>query len=336
MCNIYNRSNRKGEKNMRENKIILFENQEVKLEVNMKDETVWLSLEQMAELFSRDRTVIARHINNIFKDNELDKNEVCAKFAHTTKHGAISDKSQTRELIYYNLDMIISVGYRVKSKNGIIFRKWATKVLKDYMIKGYAVNQKRLEYLEKTIKLIDIAGRMDVELKGSEAWEIIKVINNYSSALNLLDDYDHKRITKPTGTKNDKQVTYEDCMNIIGKLKFNSDSNLFALERNEGLKEVIGTIYQSFDGKDLYSTIEEKAANFLYLITKNHTFIDGNKRIAATLFIYFLEFYNILYNENGQVIDNNTLVAITLLIAQSNPKEKEILIALVMNFLNNK
>ena len=335
MCNIYNRSNRKGEKNMRENKIILFENQEVKLEVNMKDETVWLSLEQMAELFSRDRTVIVRHINNIFKDNELDKNEVCAKFAHTTKHGAISDKSQTRELIYYNLDMIISVGYRVKSKNGIIFRKWATKVLKDYMIKGYAVNQKRLEYLEKTIKLIDIAGRMDAELKGSEAWEIIKVINNYSSALSLLDDYDHKRITKPMGTKNDKQVTYEDCINIIGKLKFNSDSNLFALERNEGLKEVIGTIYQSFDGKDLYSTIEEKAANFLYLITKNHTFIDGNKRIAATLFIYFLEFYNILYNEKGQVIDNNTLVAITLLIAQSNPKEKEILIDLVMNFLNN-
>lgn len=320
---------------MKENKIILFENQKVKLEVNMKDETVWLSLEQMAELFNRDRTVIVRHINNIFKDNELDKNEVCAKFAHTTKHGAISDRSQTRELIYYNLDMIISVGYRVKSKNGIIFRKWATKVLKDYMIKGYAVNQKRLEYLEKAIKLIDIAGRMDVELKGSEAGEIIKVINNYSSALNLLDDYDHKRITKPTGTKNDKQVTYEDCMNIIGKLKFNSDSDLFALERNEGLKEVIGTIYQSFDGKDLYSTIEEKAANFLYLITKNHTFIDGNKRIAATLFIYFLEFYNILYNENGKVIDNNTLVAITLLIAQSNPKEKEILIDLVMNFLNN-
>ena len=320
---------------MKENKIILFENQKVKLEVNMKDETVWLSLEQMAELFNRDRTVIVRHINNIFKDNELDRNEVCAKFAHTTKHGAILDKSQTRELIYYNLDMIISVGYRVKSKNGIIFRKWATKVLKDYMIKGYAVNQKRLEYLEKTIKLINIAGRIDTELKGSEAGEIIKVINNYSSALNLLDDYDHKRITKPIGTKNDKQVTYEDCMNIINKLKFNSDSDLFALERNEGLKEVIGTIYQSFDGKDLYSTIEEKAANFLYLITKNHTFIDGNKRIAATLFIYFLEFYNILYNENGQVIDNNTLVAITLLIAQSNPKEKEILIDLVMNFLNN-
>ena len=327
MCNIYNRSNRKGEKNMRENKIILFENQEVKLEVNMKDETVWLNANQLSKLFDRDSKTIRKHINNALNE-ELD-DSVVAKFATTAKDG------KTYQVEYYNLDMIISVGYRVKSKNGVIFRKWATKVLKDYMIKGYAVNQKRLEYLEKTIKLIDIAGRMDAELKGSEAWEIIKVINNYSSALSLLDDYDHKRITKPMGTKNDRQVTYEDCMNIIGKLKFNSDSNLFALERNEGLKEVIGTIYQSFDGKDLYSTIEEKAANFLYLITKNHTFIDGNKRIAATLFIYFLEFYNILYNENGQVIDNNTLVAITLLIAQSNPKEKEILIDLVMNFLNN-
>ena len=327
MCNIYNRSNRKGEKNMRENKIILFENQEVKLEVNMKDETVWLNANQLSKLFDRDSKTIRKHINNALNE-ELD-DSVVAKFATTAKDG------KTYQVEYYNLDMIISIGYRVKSKNGVIFRKWATKVLKDYMIKGYAVNQKRLEYLEKTIKLIDIAGRMNAELKGSEAWEIIKVINNYSSALSLLDDYDHKRITKPMGTKNDKQVTYEDCMNIIGKLKFNSDSNLFALERNEGLKEVIGTIYQSFDGKDLYSTIEEKAANFLYLITKNHTFIDGNKRIAATLFIYFLEFYNILYNENGQVIDNNTLVAITLLIAQSNPKEKEILIDLVMNFLNN-
>ncbi len=318
------------------NEIILFENQNVKLEVNMKDETVWLSLEQMAKLFDRDRTVITRHINNVFKDNELDKNEVCAKFAHTTQHGALSDKTQTRELDYYNLDMIISVGYRVKSKNGVIFRKWATKVLKDYMIKGYAVNQKRLEYLEKTIKLIDIAGRIDNELKGTEAQEIIKVINNYSNALNLLDDYDHKKITKPQGTKNNKKITYEDCKNIVSQLKFEKDSDLFALERDEGLKSIIGNIYQSFDGKDLYPTIQEKAANFLYLITKNHTFIDGNKRIAATLFIYFLKFYNILYNEQGQVIDNNTLVAITLLIAQSNPKEKDILIDLVMNFLVSK
>jgi len=315
------------------NEIVLFEDQDVKLEVNMKDETVWLSQQQMAELFDSSRTNIIEHINNIYSDGELDKISTCQDFRQVRKEGK---RDVARNIPFYNLDMIISVGYRVNSKRGIIFRKWANKVLKDYLLKGYVVNQKRLEYLEKTIKLIDIAGRIDTELKGTEAQEIIKVINNYSNALNLLDDYDHKRITKPNGTKNNKQVTYEDCMNIVGKLKFNSDSDLFALERNEGLKAIIGTIYQSFDGNDLYPTIEEKAANFLYLITKNHTFIDGNKRIAATLFIYFLEFYNILYNENGQVIDNNTLVAITLLIAQSNPKEKEILIDLVMNFLNNE
>lgn len=313
------------------NEIILFENQDVRLEVNMKDETVWLSQQQMAELFDSSRTNIIEHINNIYSDGELDKISTCQDFRQVRKEGK---RDVVRSIPFYNLDMIISVGYRVNSKRGIIFRKWANKVLKDYLLKGYAVNQKRLEYLEKTIKLIDIAGRMDTELKTAEAKEIIKVINNYSNALNLLDDYDHKRIIKPSGTKDNKKITYEDCMNVIGKLKFNSDSNLFALERDEGLKEVIGTIYQSFDGKDLYPTIEEKAANFLYLITKNHTFIDGNKRIAATLFIYFLEFYNILYNENGQIIDNNTLVAITLLIAQSNPKEKDILIDLVMNFLN--
>ena len=261
---------------------------------------------------------------------------VVAKFATTTKHGAIEGKTQTHTVDYYNLDVIISVGYRVKSQNGIIFRKWANKIIKDYLLKGYAINEKRLEYLEKTIKLIDIAGRIDTELSSQDAKEIIKVINNYSNALNLLDDYDHKRILKPKGTKNNKKITYENCIDIISKLKFNSDSDLFALERNEGLKSIIGNIYQSFDGNDLYPTVQEKAANFLYLVTKNHTFIDGNKRIAATLFIYFLEFYNILYTENGQVIDNNTLVAVTILIAQSNPKEKDILIDLVMNFLNHE
>lgn len=309
------------------NEIVLFKNQNVKLEVNMKDETVWLNANQMAELFGRDYKTIRKHINNVLKE-ELD-NSTVANFATTAKDG------KNYQVDYYNLDMIISVGYRVKSKNGIIFRKWATKILKDYMIKGYAVNQKRLEYLEKTVKLIDIAGRIDTQLKGNEAQEIIKVINNYSNALDLLDDYDHKRIIKPNGTKDNKQITYEDCLNIIAKLKFSNNSKLFALERNQGLKEIIGTIYQSFDGKDLYPTTEEKAANFLYLIIKNHVFIDGNKRIAATLFIYFLEFYNILYIENKQVIDNNTLVAITLLIAESNPKEKNILTDLVMNFLNN-
>ena len=316
------------------NEIVLFENQDVKLEVNMQDETVWLNTEQIAQLFDRDYKTIRKHINNALKE-ELSDQVVVAKFENTTIHGAIDGKTQTHIIDYYNLDMIISVGYRVKSKNGVIFRKWANKILKDYLIKGYSVNQKRLEYLEKTIKLIDIAGRIDTELKGSEAQEIIKVVNNYSNALNLLDDYDHKRISKPSGTINNNKIVYEDCMEIVSKLKFNSDSDLFALERDKGLKAIIGNIYQSFDGKDLYPTIEEKAANFLYLITKNHTFIDGNKRIAATLFIYFLEFYNLLYNDNGQVIDNNTLVAITLLIAQSNPKEKDVLSDLIMNFLRN-
>ena len=308
------------------NEIILFENQDVKLEVNIKDETVWLSLDQLADLFDRDKSVISRHIKNALNE-ELKREAVVAKFATTAKDG------KTYQVDYYNLDMIISVGYRVKSQNGIVFRKWANKILKDYLLKGYAVNQKRLEYLEKTVKLIDIASRIDAPITGDEATGIIKVINNYSNALNLLDDYDHKSVEKPKGTTDDKIITYEECMNIIRKLKFNSDSNLFALERNEGLKAILGAIYQSFDGKDVYPSIEEKAANFLYMIIKNHVFIDGNKRIAATLFIYFLNYYNILYKDEVKVIDNNTLVSLTLLIAESNPLEKEILTDLVMNFL---
>ena len=313
------------------NEILLFENQDVKLEVNMKDDSVWLTQGQMAELFNTSRANIIEHISNIYSDEELDKNSTYQDFRQVRKEGK---RTVTRTIPFYNLDMIISVGYRVNSKQGIIFRKWATSILKDYMIKGYAVNQKRLEYLEKTVKLIDIAGRIDINLKGNEAQEIIKVINNYSNALNLLDDYDHKRIIKPNGTINENKINYEDCMNIVNKLKFSSDSDLFALERDNGVEAIIFNIYQTFDGKDLYSSIEEKAANFLYLIIKNHVFIDGNKRIAATLFIYFLEFYSLLYIDGKQVIDNNTLVAITLLIAQSNPKEKEILVDLVMNFLS--
>ena len=309
------------------NEIVLFKNQNVKLEVNMKDETVWLSLDQMAKLFDRDKSVISRHIKNALEE-ELD-NSVVAKFATTAKDG------KTYQVDYYNLDMIISVGYRVKSKNGIIFRKWTNQVLKDYLIKGYSVNQKRLEYLEKTIKLIDIAGRIDQKLNGNEAQEIIKIINNYSNALNLLDDYDHGKVVKPKGTNSDNKINYKNCMNIINQLRWKSDSSLFALERDKGLESIIGNIYASFNGQDVYPSIEEKASNFLSLIAKNHTFIDGNKRIAATLFIYFLEFYNILYKNGKQVIDNNTLVAITLLIAGSNPKEKDILIDLVMNFLND-
>ena len=294
------------------NEIVLFENQNVKLEVNMKDETVWLSQQQMALLFNSSRTNIIEHINNIYSEEELDKVSTCQNFRQVQKEGK---RNIARNIPFYNLDMIISVGYRVKSKNGIVFRKWANKIIKDYLIKGYAVNNRRLEYLEKTVKLLDIAGRIDSELSANEAQSIIKVINKYSNALNLLDKYDYKKVSKPKGTKNNKKITYEECINIINTLRFNNYSDLFALERNNGLKGIIDDIYSTFDGSDLYSTVEEKAANMLYLVTKNHVFIDGNKRIAATLFIYFLNYYGLLYNEKGMVIDNNTLVAVTILIA---------------------
>ena len=308
------------------NEIILFENQNVKLEVNMKDETVWLSLEQMAKLFDRDKSVISRHIKNILEE-ELD-DAVVANFATTAKDG------KKYQIDYYNLDMIISVGYRVKSKNGIIFRKWANKILKDYLLQGYALNKKRLEYLEKTIKLIDIANRIDEELENKDAKEILKVIGNYSKALDLLDDYDHRTLVKPKGNDSKKRIKYDDCLDIISKLKFNEKSDIFAIEKDRGLEAIIGDIYLTFDGNDVYKSVEEKASNFLYMIVKNHVFVDGNKRIAATMFIYFLNFYDILYKDGKQVIDNNALASLTLMIAESNPKEKEVIIDLIINFLS--
>ena len=311
------------------NEIIIFENQNVKLEVNMKDETVWLNREQIAKLFDRDIKTIGKHINNALKE-ELDKSTV-ANFATVQKEG---NREVTRQIEYYNLDMIISVGYRVKSKNGIIFRKWATNILKDYMLKGYAINQKRLDYLEKTVKLIDIATRSN-DTNDENIKEVLNVINNFSKGLDILDNYDHRNFEKIKGRKSDKMITYQNCLDLIDLLKFNETSNIFALERDKGLNSIINNIYQSFDGEDVYQTIEEKAANFLYLIVKNHAFIDGNKRIAATLFIYFLHFYNILTIENKDVIDNNTLAALTILIAESNPKEKNIMIDLIMNILSN-
>jgi len=307
------------------NEIIIFENQEVKLEVNLQDETVWLTQENMSNLFGKSKSTINEHVKNIYKEEELYEDDTMRKFGNSE----FSDKPVN----YYNLDMIISVGYRVKSKNGIIFRKWANKVLKDYLLKGYAVNQKRLEDLEKTVKLIDIAARIDSKMEDVNAKEILKVINEYSKALNLLDDYDRKTVKKFKGRVSDLKISYEECFDIINQLKFNEDSNLFALERKNGLKSIIEDIYQTFDGVDLYNSIEEKASNFLYMVVKNHVFIDGNKRIAATLFIYFLQFYNILYKEGIKVIDNNTLTALTLLIAESDPKEKNIIVDLVINFL---
>ena len=312
----------------KKNEIILFENQGVKLEVNLKDETVWLNRQQLAELFDRDIKTIGKHINNALNEELKDDNSVVAKFATTASDG------KTYNVEYYNLDVIISVGYRVKSENGVIFRRWANKILKNYMLKGYAINQKRLEYLEKNVKLIDLANRIDERLQGDDAKEILKVIGGYSKALDLLDDYDHRTLKKIKGNTDERMIKYEDCLDVIEQLRFNQESSLFAVERDRGLESIIGNIYQSFAGQDIYKSIEEKGANFLYLIVKNHVFADGNKRIAATLFIYFLNFYGILYKNGKQTIDNNTLAALTLLIAESNPKEKEVIIDLVMNFLN--
>ena len=226
----------------KKNEIILFENQGVKLEVNLKDETVWLNREQLAKLFDRDVKTIGKHINNALNE-ELQDTPTVAKFATVQKEG---DRKVTRNIEYYNLDMIVSIGYRVKSNKGIIFRRWANKVLKDYMLKGYAVNQKRLEYLEKTVKLIDIANRIDARLEGSDAKEILRVIGEYSKALDLLDDYDHRTLKKVEGNIDERKIEYKDCIDIINKLRFNEESSLFAVERDKGLESIIGKYIPKF------------------------------------------------------------------------------------------
>ena len=310
------------------NEIILFEDQEFKLEVNMKDETVWLNSNQIADLFERDIKTIRKHINNALNE-ELLGESVVAKFATTGSDG------KTYQVEHYNLEMISSVGYRVKSKRGILFRRWANKVLKEYLLKGYAINTERIKSYEKVIKLIDIASRGN-DIEKDDYKEIINVINSYSGALTMLDDYDYKRLDKVKGTIEGVSITYDDCLDIISELRKEMKSPLFAIERDNGLSSIINDIYQTFDGKDVYKTKEEKAANLLYLVVKNHVFVDGNKRVAATLFIYYLSINNLLYNGLNYIIDNNTLAALTILIAQSNPKEKDVMIDLINNFLVTK
>lgn len=306
------------------NEIVIFENQNVRLEVNLKDETVWLTQKQMELLFDVKHATISEHINNIFKEGELEENSSVG-FSDKSTGGRISK--------IYNLDVIISVGYRVKSKNGIVFRKWASSVLKDYMLKGVAINNKRLEFLEKSVKLIEIANRTTGLISNCEAKDILNVIGEYTKSLDLLDDYDHKTLSKIKGSKDNRIITYSECLELISKLRFNNESDVFGIERNHGLESIINDIYLTFDGKDVYDSVELKACNFFYTLIKNHPFVDGNKRIAATLLIYFLNYYDLLYKNDKQIIDNNTLTAMTLLIAQSNPKEKEIIIDLIMNIL---
>ena len=306
------------------NSLVLFETQDetVRLDVSVNGDTVWLTRNQMAELFGRDIKTIGKHINNALRE-ELDISTV-AKFATVQKEG---ERSVERNIEHYNLDMIISVGYRVKSMRGVEFRRWANFILKKYIIEGYAVNQNRMNELHDVIRIIK---RTDNLL---DAKQVLDVVERFTTALDLLDDYDHQRIMKPSGNKAIYVLNYDECREFINNLRFATGSELFGNEKDESFRGSIAAIYQSFDGEDVYPTAEEKAANLLYFITKNHSFTDGNKRIAAALFLFFLEKNNMLIQNGRIIIDDYTLVAITILIAESKPEEKEIMVRLIMNFI---
>ena len=311
------------------NDIVIFKNGELELEVTVSEnrENVWLSQRQMAELFNVDRTRVTRHINNIYKDGELDEKSTCAENAHM---GSLGVQKYSNKI--YNLDMILAVGYRVKSPNGIIFRKWATSILKDYMIKGYAVNEKRLEILNKTI---DIQTKMLASTLELDESEVLNVIEAYQNALSLLDDYDHGSLSKPKGTDSIYRLTYEECRKLIDKMRF--ESAVFGVEKEEGkLNGILAAVYQNVFGQELYPSIEEKAANLLYFLIKDHPFVDGCKRIGATIFLEFLNKNHHLIIDGRQVISDSALVAITLMIAESRPEEKETMVKLVMNFLSKQ
>ena len=308
------------------NELILFETEDraVTLTVPVNQEMVWLSRNQMAELFDRDIKTIGKHINNALKE-ELDNQVVVAKFATPTEHGAIEGKTQTHMTDFYNLDVIISVGYRVKSKRGVEFRKWANSVLRQYILRGYAVNNNRIAQLGEVIQI------MKRTQNSLDSKQVLSVIERYSTALDLLDAYDHQNMSRPKGNAATYVLTYEECMDIIASMRFGDESDIFGKEKDGSFEGSIGNIYQSFAGQDLYPTLEEKAAHLLYFVTKNHSFLDGNKRIAATVFLYFLDRNGVLFIDGEKTIDDHTLVALTIMIAESKPDEMEMMITVIMN-----
>ena len=307
------------------NELILFEtaDKEIKLNVSVNDSTVWLNRNQLAELFERDVKTIGKHINNALKE-ELD-NSVVANFATTASDG------KTYWVEHYNLDMIISVGYRVKSNRGVEFRKWANKVLKQYIIQGYAINEKRLEALQRTVS---IQTKMLASTLEVEETDVLKAVNLYTEALMLLDQYDHQSLNKPEGNKPIYRITYEECRRMVDAMEDTFHSNVFGVEKEEGKVEgILAAVYQSVFERDVYPSLEEKAANLLYFMIKDHPYADGCKRIAASLFLEFLARNNILYKADQKRVSDGALVAITLMIAESDPKEKDIMVNLVMNLL---
>jgi death-on-curing family protein len=307
------------------NEIVVFENGELKLEVKVTPEqdTVWLNRQQLASLFQTDRTVIGRHIRSIYSIGELEYESTCAKSAHVS-----DSRVRSYDTEYFNLDVILAIGYKVNAKRGVLFRNWASKILKQYMLQGYAANHDRLKQLHLAIQIMK---RTHDQL---DTQQILDVVQAYSVALNMLDDYDHDTIRKPKGTQATFRLEYGVCMEIIASMQFFSRNNIFGKEKDESFRSSIGAIYQTFEGNEVYPSLEEKAANLLYFIVKNHSFVDGNKRIAAVIFLYFLERNYALIKQQEKTINDHTLVALVIMIAESKPQEKEVMINLVMNFLN--
>ena len=300
------------------NEIVIFETEDkqVKLSVAVDNETVWLTQAQMVELFQRDVSVISRHIRNVFKEDEVDEK--------SNLH-FLQIPNSDKPVAFYSLDVIISVGYRVKSKRGVEFRRWANSVLKQYILKGYAVNDNRIKQLGEVIRIMK---RTEDEL---DSKQVLSVIEKYSNALDLLDSYDHQNMTRPKGNEATYILKYEECMEVIQSMRFGDESDLFGKEKDDSFKGSIGNIYQSCGGVDIYESLEEKAANLLYFVTKNHSFFDGNKRIAATMFLYFLDRNSALFVDGKKKIEDSTLVALTIMIAESRPEEKEMMISVIMN-----
>ena len=312
---------------MKNTELVIYQanNSNIKLEVRMEDETVWLTQQQISELFDTTRTNVVEHIKHVYDEGELDAHSTCRNFRQVRKEG---NREVVRDIPHYDLDVIISVGYRVKSKHGVEFRKWANKVLKDYILKGYAANNARISELGQILQIMQRTTNL------LDSNQILNVIQNYTTAITMLDDYDHQRLQKPQGNKSTYTLTYEECKEVISNMKPLAESNLFGNEKDNSFQSSIASIYQTFGGEDVYPSLEEKAANLLYLITKNHSFSDGNKRIAATLFLYFLDRNGVLFVNGSKSIDDYTLVAITIMVAESKPTEKDMVIRFIMNFLS--
>ena len=305
---------------MKTNEIVLFETEDrnIVLPVNVEKDTVWLSANQMAILFERDEKTIRKHVNNVFSEEEVNRD-------NNTQKMRVDGVKQS--VPFYSLDVIISVGYRVKSKRGVEFRKWANSVLKQYILQGYAVNNSRISQLGEVIQIMK---RTENAL---DSKQVLTVIEKYSEALELLDSYDHQNMIRPKGNTATYELTYEECREVIANMRFGDESDLFGKEKDDSFKGSIGNIYQSFGGRDVYPTLEEKAAHLLYFVTKNHSFFDGNKRIAATMFLYFLDKNGVLFLDGKKLIDDHTLVALTIMIAESKPEEMEMMITVIMNCL---